>query len=124
MRRPYAAAPAHRHLLRPGCQGERPVLRQQAGERRHQREATWSAERPEGRWRCFRYDDLLLRDKLSLDITWLADESLDDRTTLTDPDAILAEILEDLGAALEQLAALQDVTAAATEAPDAGQAAW
>jgi type I restriction enzyme M protein len=81
-------------------------------ERRHQREATWSAERPEGRWRCFRYDDLLQRDKLSLDITWLADESLDDGTALTDPDAILAEILEDLGAALEQLAALQDVTTA------------
>jgi type I restriction enzyme M protein len=82
-------------------------------ERRHQREATWSAERPEGRWRCYRYDDLLQRDKLSLDITWLADESLEDGSALTDPDAILAEILEDLGAALEQLAALQDAPAAA-----------
>jgi hypothetical protein len=33
----------------------------------------------------FDYDDLLQRDKLSLDITWLTDDSLDYGTALTDP---------------------------------------
>jgi type I restriction enzyme M protein len=31
------------------------------------------------RFKKFAYDDLLQRDKVSLDITWLRDESLDDR---------------------------------------------
>ncbi len=33
VRRPHPAAPADRHLLRPGREGERPLLRPQAGER-------------------------------------------------------------------------------------------
>ncbi len=33
VRRPHAAAPAHRHLLRPGREGERAVLRQEARQR-------------------------------------------------------------------------------------------
>ena len=33
VRRPHPAAPAHRHLLRPGRQGQRALLRPQAGQR-------------------------------------------------------------------------------------------
>jgi type I restriction enzyme M protein len=35
---------------------------------RHQRQATWSPETTEGRWRAYSYDDLVARDKVYLDI--------------------------------------------------------
>lgn len=50
------------------------------------------------------YEDLLKRDKVSLDIFWLKDESLEDSANLPDPDVIAAEIAEDLQAALDQFA--------------------
>jgi len=42
------------------------------------------------------------RDKASLDIFWLRDESLSDSDNLPAPEVIAAEIVEDLEAALEQ----------------------
>jgi type I restriction enzyme M protein len=42
------------------------------------------------------------RDKASLDIFWLKDESLADSDNLPPPDVIAQEIVEDLQAALEQ----------------------
>ena len=42
------------------------------------------------------------RDKLSLDIFWLKDDSLKDSANLEDPDVIAAEIALDLRAALEE----------------------
>lgn len=57
-------------------------------------------------FRPFTYDELLKRDKASLDIFWLKDESLEDSANLPDPDVIAAEIAEDLQAALDQFAAL------------------
>jgi type I restriction enzyme M protein len=73
---------------------------------RHQRTPTWSPDSPEGRWRVFTYDELLARDKVSLDIFWLRDESLEDSANLPAPEVIAAEIMEDLQAALEQFAAI------------------
>ena len=58
---------------------------------RHERKPTWSEENPEGRWREYEYDDLISRDKASLDIFWLKDESLEDSENLPDPDIIAAE---------------------------------
>ena len=69
---------------------------------RHQRQATWSAETPEGRWRAYTYDELVARDKTSLDIFWLKDDSLADSDSLPAPGVIALEIVEDLEAALEQ----------------------
>ena len=69
---------------------------------RHEREATWSEASPQGRWRPYGYDQLAQRDKLSLDIFWLKDDSLEDSANLEDPDVIAAEIVEDLRAALEE----------------------
>lgn len=57
---------------------------------------------PDGRWRCFNYDELLKRDKLSLDLFWIKDESLTDTDALPPPEVIAAEIADDLEAALEQ----------------------
>ncbi len=76
-------------------------------ENRHDREPTWSEETPEGRWRSFSYAELIQRDKCSLDLFWLRDESLDATDNLPDPDVIAADIIEDLQAALEQFAAIQ-----------------
>ncbi|MEZ4667862.1 MAG: class I SAM-dependent DNA methyltransferase [Anaerolineae bacterium] len=75
-------------------------------ENRHERAATWSEENPDGRWRVFTYDELVARDKVSLDIFWLKDESLEDNANLPAPEVIAAEIMDDLKAALEQFAAI------------------
>ena len=56
------------------------------------------------RFKCFNYDDLIKRDKASLDIFWLKDESLEDSANLPPPDVIAQEIVEDLQAALDEFA--------------------
>ena len=56
------------------------------------------------RFRAYSYDELMKRDKASLDIFWLRDESLEDSENLPAPEIIAAEIVEDLQAALDQFA--------------------
>ena len=58
---------------------------------------------PGGRLNC---EELINRDKASLDIFWLRDESLEDSDNLPNPDVLAQEIVEDLEAALEQFAAI------------------
>jgi type I restriction enzyme M protein len=81
-------------------------------ENRHERQETWSEQNPDGRWRSFDYDELIARDKVSLDIFWLKDESLEDAANLEDPDVIAADIVEDLRAALEEFELIQTDLAA------------
>ncbi len=50
----------------------------------------------------YTYDELVARDKASLDIFWLKDDSLADSDNLPPPEVIAQEIVEDLQAALEQ----------------------
>jgi type I restriction enzyme M protein len=69
---------------------------------RHDRKPTWSDKSLEGRWRAYDYDELGARDKASLDLFWLKDDSLEDSANLPDPDIIAQEIVDDLEAALEQ----------------------
>ena len=57
-------------------------------------------------FRRFTYDELVARDKASLDIFWLRDESLEDADDLPPPDVIAAEIVEDLEAALAEFTAI------------------
>jgi Type I restriction modification DNA specificity domain len=64
-------------------------------ENRYDRKAT-------ERFKPFEYDELVKRDKGSLDIFWLKDESLEDSAKLPNPDVIALEIAEDLEAALDQ----------------------
>lgn len=90
---------------------------------RHERKATWSATPdasagtgPDGRWRLYAYDELIARDKASLDIFWLRDESLADSDNLPPPEVIAQEIVEDLEAALEQFRLIaSDLNGSATE---------
>jgi type I restriction enzyme M protein len=69
---------------------------------RNLRKETFDAvTNPEGRWRKFGYDEIIARDKTSLDISWLKDQSLADLDNLPDPDDIAADIIENLEAGLE-----------------------
>jgi len=62
---------------------------------RHKRKET-------DRFKSFTYDELIQRDKVSLDIFWLRDESLEDSENLPAPEILAQEIVENLGVALEQ----------------------
>lgn len=68
---------------------------------RHHRKETWDeATNPEGRWRKFTYEQIIARDKTSLDIFWLKDKSLADLDNLPEPDILASEIIENLEAGL------------------------
>jgi type I restriction enzyme M protein len=75
------------------------------------------AEREESeRFKRFTYEELLQRDKVSLDITWLRDESLEDVDNLPPPEVIAQEIVEDLEAALAEFSAIAESLAPASQA--------
>lgn len=67
----------------------------------HTRSETWHEENnPDGRWRKYGYDELVARDKTSLDVFWLKDKSLTDLDNLPEPDDLAEEIIENLEAGL------------------------
>lgn len=69
---------------------------------RFQRTETWNAvTNPEGRWRKFTYDEIIARDKTSLDITWIKDKSLADLDNLPDPDDLANDIIDNLESVME-----------------------
>lgn len=70
-------------------------------ENRHQRSETWSEENPDGRWRKFSAQEILDRDKASLDIFWIKDQSLADLDNLPAPNELAADIIENLQSALD-----------------------
>ena len=76
-------------------------------ENRHERKETWSEENPDGRWRRFSVDEILKRDKTSLDIFWIKDKSLADLDNLPDPDVLADDIIENLQSALESFQELK-----------------
>jgi len=80
-------------------------------ENRHDRTET-------DRFRPFAYEDLIHRDKTSLDIFWLRDESLEDSENLPDPAVLAAEIVEDLQAALDQFSLIATDLAGSTDSDD------
>jgi type I restriction enzyme M protein len=74
---------------------------------RHKRKPTWDADKnPEGRWRCYSYEELAARDKTSLDLFWLKDDSLSDLDNLPAPDLLADEITETLESALANFRAV------------------
>ncbi|MBF4443721.1 class I SAM-dependent DNA methyltransferase, partial [Vibrio anguillarum] len=70
-------------------------------ENRHQRIDT-------DRFKYYSYDELINRDKASLDVFWLKDDSLDNLDNLPSPEILQQEIIDHLEAAL---AAFKDVAA-------------
>jgi len=55
------------------------------------------------RFHSFTYDELIKRDKVSLDIFWLKDESLEDTENLPPPEIIAQEISDNLQSALDSI---------------------
>lgn len=70
------------------------------------RKETYSKENPEGRWRRYTYEEILNRNKTSLDITWIrSGESSDDRTVAE----LLGEIEEKASNITEAVIALKEL---------------
>ncbi len=68
---------------------------------RQNRQETWhESDNPEGRWRKYGIDQILARDKTSLDIFWLKDKTLADLDNLPEPDDLAEEIIENIEAGL------------------------
>lgn len=59
-------------------------------ENRFKRKETWSESNPEGRWRKYTYEEILQREKTSLDIKWLKDD------VVTPEDYTLGEVFDEL----------------------------
>ena len=74
---------------------------------RHDRTETWSEENLDGRFRKFSVDEILARDKTSLDIFWIKDKSLADLDNLPSPDELAEDIIENLQSALDSFRELQ-----------------
>ena len=63
-------------------------------------EENWSEENEEGRWRKYSYEDVIARDKTSLDIFWLKDKSLTNLDKLPYLDILRSEIIENIESGL------------------------
>ncbi len=68
---------------------------------RHEREES-------DRFHSLTYNELVARDKPSLDIFWLEDESLEDSENLPAPEVLALEIAENLEAALAQFTSMAE----------------
>lgn len=74
---------------------------------RQQRVETFHPETNADRqWRKFSYEEILSRDKTSLDITWIKDKSLADLDNLPEPDLLAVDIIENLEAGLANFKAI------------------
>lgn len=58
------------------------------------------------RFRAFTYEELIAREKVSLDVFWLKDDSLEDAASLPAPEIIAAEIADHLELALSEINAI------------------
>lgn len=76
-------------------------------ENHYERSETWSEDNPEGRFRKYSIDEIMKRDKLSLDIFWIKDKSLADLDNLPPADELADEIIENLQSALESFKELK-----------------
>ena len=61
---------------------------------------------PDGRFRRFSIDEILARDKTSLDIFWIKDRSLADLDNLPPPEELASDIIESLQSALASFQSL------------------
>jgi len=71
------------------------------------------------RFKRFTFDELVARDKTSLDIVWLKDNSVVDAGELPDPEVIAEEILESLRSAVEQIEGIIETLSGSRHNPHA-----
>ncbi len=81
----------------------------------NKRKETWSEENEDGRWRKYTYDEIIARDKTSLDIFWLKDKSLTDLDNLPDPDILANEIIENIESGLYSFREIMETINGETE---------
>lgn len=67
------------------------------------RKETYSEESPNGRWRKFTIEDILARDKTSLDITWMKTDAGTDDYTLAELLDMIKEKSSNIAKAVEEL---------------------
>ena len=72
------------------------------------REELWSTENPEARWRKFDYNEILARDKVNLDISWLKGKNFIDLENLPQADDLINDIIENIESALANLKTMRD----------------
>jgi len=72
-------------------------------ENRHNRKETWTAENPYGRWRKYSYQEIISRDKTSLDISWIkqGEDSVD--YSLTELMTMIEEKSRNIASAVNSL---------------------
>ena len=76
---------------------------------RHHRQETYHAEsNPDGRWRKFTYDEVLGRDKTSLDITWIKQGEESEDLSLPELISIIKEKSNNITEAVAELETLLD----------------
>ncbi|WP_261376347.1 SAM-dependent methyltransferase [Gillisia sp. Hel_I_86] len=80
------------------------------------RKETWSEENEDGRWKKYSYDDIIKRDKTSLDIFWLKDKSLTDLDNLPDSDILALEIIENIESGLNSFREIMETINGETKA--------
>ncbi|MFE9225803.1 N-6 DNA methylase [Streptomyces massasporeus] len=64
------------------------------------------SEDENGPFKKFTYEELIARDKVNLDITWMKDPALDDADSGLPPEVIAEEIVRDLQSALNEFTAI------------------
>ena len=67
------------------------------------RRETYSDDNPNGRWRKFTYEQILERDKTSLDISWIKSKNTSEEYTLGELFEIIKEKSENIAQAVESL---------------------
>jgi type I restriction enzyme M protein len=67
---------------------------------------TYSTDTPDGRWRRFTYDEIIARDKTSLDITWLKSGDSGEDLTLAELLGIIKERSAAIATAVDRLETL------------------
>jgi len=102
-----SAAPVHAQV-EIALEFPKPTPKKTSEKQIPKRKPTWSENSPEGRWRCLEYDDLINRDKVSLDNLWLKDNALEGCDDPPEPDVLAQEIADDLQTAWEQFASIAE----------------
>ena len=72
---------------------------------------------PEGRWRQFSLSDVQEHNYKLDSLRWLRDETADDPDSLPEPEELIAEAMEEIQLALDDLVEMQVLTEAAGEVP-------
>lgn len=73
-----------------------------------ERVETWNRENETGRWRKYSYNEIIERDKTSLDIFWLRDDNLIDLDNLPDLEVLIEDIIENIESALANFKTIRD----------------